>query len=52
MKIKTLLTAAALTIAPTLTLAMGCPSSKSQVMSCADGLVYDSATSSCIATVG
>lgn len=54
MKTKTVLVALALTLAPTLSLAMGCNYGKSekQAMSCADGTTYDTATNSCVATTG
>ncbi len=54
MTIKTLLAAAALVVAPTLGLAMGCSSSKheTQAMSCADGTVYDPATNTCTVVSG
>lgn len=49
---KTLLAALALTLAPTLALAMGCSYShevKEQVvMSCADGTVYDADAEACV----
>lgn len=51
---KTVLAALALTLAPTLSLAMGCSYGKhdQQVMSCAAGTVYDANTNSCVATTG
>ena len=50
MKIKTLAIAAALTFAPTLSLAMGCSGQhkEQQAMSCAAGSTYDSATQTCL----
>ena len=49
MKIKTLAIATALTVLPTLSLAMGCNYGKEkQAMSCAAGTTYDSATHSCL----
>ena len=49
MKIKTLAIALALTMAPTLSLAMGCNYGKEkQAMSCAEGTSYDTATHSCL----
>ncbi|WP_147113716.1 carbohydrate-binding module family 14 protein [Tateyamaria sp. syn59] len=54
MKTKTVLVALALTLAPTLSLAMGCNYDKleQQAMSCAAGTVYDADTNSCVATTG
>lgn len=54
MKTKTVLVALALTLAPTLSLAMGCNYGKheQQAMSCADGTVYDAASKSCVSTTG
>ena len=54
MKTKTVLVALALTLAPTLSLAMGCHYGKheQQAMSCADGTVYDAASKSCVSTTG
>jgi len=45
MTIKTFLTAAALVVAPAL--ATACPAHDQAKMSCADGMVYDSASHSC-----
>ena len=50
MKLKIALTTAALILAPTLSLAMGCNSQEKQAMSCAEGTVYDSTSHSCVAT--
>ena len=54
MTTKTVLVALALTLAPTLSLAMGCNYGKheQQAMSCADGTVYDADTKSCVSTTG
>ncbi len=46
MKLKALLAATALVIAPTL-VAASCSGYSKQVMSCTDGMVFDSATNSC-----
>jgi hypothetical protein len=49
MKTKTLAVALVLTLAPTLSFAMGCSGYKhQQAMSCADGTVYDADTQSCV----
>lgn len=49
MKIKTLAIALTLTVAPTLSLAMGCSYGKEkQAMSCAEGTQYDATTHSCL----
>ena len=54
MKTKTLAVALALTLAPTLSLAMGCNYGKSeqQAMSCAPGTTFDTAPTTCVATTG
>ena len=53
MKTKTVLVALALTLAPTLSLAMGCNYGKhEQAMSCAAGTVYDADTKTCVSTTG
>ncbi|WP_299772260.1 hypothetical protein [uncultured Tateyamaria sp.] len=54
MKTKTLVVTLAFTLAPTLTLAMGCNYGKhdQQAMSCAAGTVYDVDSNSCVATTG
>ncbi|MEL6463334.1 MAG: carbohydrate-binding module family 14 protein [Pseudomonadota bacterium] len=53
MKTKTVLVALALTLAPTLSLAMGCNYGKEQqAMSCAEGTVFDADTNTCVATTG
>ena len=54
MKTKTVLVALALTLAPTLGLAMGCNYGKheQQAMSCAPGSTYDAATNTCVTTTG
>ena len=54
MKTKTLAVALALTLAPTLSLAMGCNYGKTeqQAMSCAAGSTYDTTTNSCVLTTG
>ncbi|WP_299040997.1 hypothetical protein [uncultured Tateyamaria sp.] len=54
MKTKTVLVALALTLAPSLSLAMGCNYGKheQQAMSCADGTVYDAGSKSCVSTTG
>jgi hypothetical protein len=49
MKLKALAIAAALSLAPTLALAMGCSSSHA-TMSCAAGTVYDAASGTCVAS--
>jgi hypothetical protein len=51
--IKTLMTAAALTVLPGLALAMGCSGMKhdDMAMSCADGTKWDAATNSCVEVV-
>ncbi len=48
MIIKASLAALALTILPTLTLAMGCPGREQQAQSCITGSIWDSATQSCV----
>jgi len=48
MTIKTVLAALALTIAPTFALAMGCSDRSHQAQSCATGMVWDSASQSCV----
>ncbi len=50
MKTKTLVVALALTLAPTLTLAMGCSNGKhqQQAMSCAEGSVFDADKGTCV----
>ncbi|MEO0401380.1 MAG: adenylosuccinate lyase [Pseudomonadota bacterium] len=54
MTTKTLAVALALTLAPTLSLAMGCNYGKhdQQAMSCAAGSTYDADTNTCVATTG
>ncbi|MDJ0823708.1 MAG: adenylosuccinate lyase [Paracoccaceae bacterium] len=52
MTIKTVLTAAALVVAPALAYAEGCSWHSQQAMSCADGMVYDSETNSCKTVTG
>ncbi|MEM9967102.1 MAG: adenylosuccinate lyase [Pseudomonadota bacterium] len=50
MKFKTIAIAAAISVLPTLSLAMGCSSGhkEQQAMSCAAGTTYDSATNTCM----
>ena len=51
MKTKTILCALALSLAPTLSLAMGCSDYRTQpvtAMSCADGQVFDAETRTCV----
>ncbi|MCH2163527.1 MAG: hypothetical protein MK098_02590 [Marinovum sp.] len=53
--IKTFLTAAALLVIPSLSLAMGCSSGKhydQTAMSCAEGMVYDAQSGTCISQIG
>jgi hypothetical protein len=50
MTIKTFLTAAALIAAPVL--ASACPSHEEQVMSCAEGSVYNPVTNACTVVTG
>ena len=52
--IKTFLAAVALTVLPGLALAMGCSGYKHEqtVMSCADGMVFDAQTGTCVSQVG
>ncbi|MEM6373175.1 MAG: adenylosuccinate lyase [Pseudomonadota bacterium] len=52
MKTKTVLVALALTLAPTLSMAMGCNygHSEQQAMSCAAGTTYDAGTKTCLPT--
>ena len=50
MTFKTLAAALALTLAPVLGLAQGCDHGR-QVMSCADGMIYDSTTGTCVQSV-
>jgi hypothetical protein len=52
MTTKTLAVALALTLAPTLTLAMGCNYGKAdkQAMSCAAGTTYDTTSNACLPT--
>ncbi|WP_299149509.1 adenylosuccinate lyase [uncultured Tateyamaria sp.] len=53
MTTKTLAVALALTLAPTLSLAMGCNHGKEQqAMSCAAGTTYDADTNTCVTTTG
>ncbi len=52
MTIKTVLTAAALVVAPVFAYAGGCSTHTQQVMSCTDGMVYDSETNSCKTVTG
>ena len=50
---KTLLSALALAVLPTFALAMGCASNQTTAqMSCADGMVFDADTQSCVPTTG
>jgi hypothetical protein len=49
--VKTLLTAAVLAAAPTFALAYECNSSKQISMSCADGMVWDTVSRSCVTSV-
>ncbi len=53
MTFKTLFAAAILSIAPTFVLAMGCSgyAPEQTAMSCADGLVLDAATGTCVAKI-
>lgn len=53
MKIKTLLAAGLLALAPTLTLAQGCNSEhqSQEAMSCAEGMKLDTATGTCVPLV-
>jgi hypothetical protein len=53
MKIKTTFAALALTLAPTLTLAEGCPHDRgmpqgASAISCAQGLMFDTKTNTCV----
>ena len=49
MKTRTLLAALALTIAPTITLAMGCSGGEhAQTSSCKAGTTWDAASASCV----
>ena len=51
MKTKTILCALALSLAPTLSLAMGCSGATHQpvtAMSCAEGQVFDAETNACV----
>ena len=52
MKTKTLAVALALTIAPTLSFAMGCQYGKheQQAMTCAPGTTFDSTSNTCVPT--
>jgi len=51
---KTLLSALALTVLPSLALAMGCSSYEHTTaqMSCADGTAYDAETGTCVPVTG
>lgn len=49
MTLKTFLSALALTVVPTLTLAMGCSDHSQQAMSCASGMTWDAQSQSCVA---
>ena len=53
MKFKITLAAAVLAFAPTFALAQGCNSEHGaeQAMSCAEGLIWDDATGTCVAQV-
>jgi hypothetical protein len=51
MKIKTILTAAALVVAPVLAYA-DCAAHTKQVMTCAQGSIYDTTTNSCVVMSG
>jgi hypothetical protein len=49
LQMKTLIIALALTLAPTLSVAMGCNHSKTaQIMSCGDGTTYDADAKTCM----
>ncbi|MGC3939485.1 carbohydrate-binding module family 14 protein [Roseobacter sp. EG26] len=48
MTIKTLAAAVALTLAPVLAFAEGCNYGQKVTMSCAEGMVYDSETGTCV----
>lgn len=51
MKTKTILCALALSLAPTLSLAMGCMGERAQpvtAMSCAEGQIFDAETRTCV----
>lgn len=50
MKVKTILTAAALTVASAISAYASCPYHEQQAMSCADGTTYDSESKSCVPT--
>ncbi|MDU8913624.1 carbohydrate-binding module family 14 protein [Aestuariicoccus sp. MJ-SS9] len=47
MTIKTLVTAAALVVAPTFAAFASCSGHSQQAMTCADGTIYDAASNSC-----
>ncbi|MFN3953733.1 MAG: hypothetical protein ACK4LQ_04710 [Pararhodobacter sp.] len=51
MPFKTLLAALALSMAPSLALAMGCGDLRQTTASCAEGQVWDSASQSCVTPV-
>ena len=50
MQVKTILTAAALTLASAVSAYAGCTYHEQQAMSCADGTTYDSESKSCVPT--
>lgn len=54
MTLKTILTASVLLLAPTFAIAMGCSGyehKEQTAMSCADGMVIDAATGTCVAQI-
>lgn len=50
MQVKTILTAAALTLASAVSAYAGCTYHEQQAMSCAEGTTYDSESKSCVPT--
>ncbi|MEQ8876958.1 MAG: hypothetical protein RIC49_11180 [Phycisphaerales bacterium] len=52
MKMKTILTAAALTLASAVSAYAGCAYHEKQAMNCAEGSTYDSESKSCVPTTG
>ena len=51
MSVRSILAAAILALAPTFALAQACDHGTEQAMSCADGMVWDSTTGSCVSQV-
>ena len=52
MKLKTILAAAVIAATPAFAFAEGCSWSKQMAMSCADGMVYDHESNTCVQVTG